>query len=252
MLTACLVLGCNGDQFMGWGRDNMTTIEYLENMLVENKVIVKAFVSESLIYRYTTESNLLEVEKLRITHNKGQCYSVAIPRKTFDGMTKLVAYINLPEEAKTKIFLYDPNTYNGYFDTAKPLSLVKNSLYTIFDVNIEETILDPKDPKVTCAIYEEQQSFIDCSNEAAEATFIPLLGCVPPWFTDDQRRVCQEKDTLRINEMREDTFNSYVKSILGKFIKPEMSLQNHSQIHSWTVTTPSAPSPAPPSTSELP
>ena len=58
--------------------------------------------------------------------------------------------------------------------------------------------MDPSDPKMTCANYDNFESFLECSDKRAEEDFFPFLGCVPPWFTDDQEKVCQQEDTDRI------------------------------------------------------
>ena len=114
-----LFMGISGAQFVGWGRDNMTTEEYLEHHLVEKLLGIEAFISERLQLDFTT--NRLEVKKLRIAYYDGQCYSIVMPKNVTDGMNKLRAYIRLNETLQTKISLYDPNTYNGYFKLVPPL-----------------------------------------------------------------------------------------------------------------------------------
>ena len=236
-------MGYSEDKFEGWGTNNMTTNMFLESLLVEKQLEFEAFVSESLLSNDTKEK--LEVKKLRITYYDGQCYSVVLPKNITLGRIKLVVYIQFPEEQQPKIFLYDPNTYNGYYNLEEPVSLDKNGVYQLFDVTLAKKVLDQQDPKVSCAHYDDQHTFFGCSSNEAEKMFSNLLGCVPPWFTDNQDKVCQDNDTERINEMVEGTLPSYFKAMMGKECRT--CLSQHPQIPSWTPTSPSAPSPAHPS-----
>ena len=96
------------------------------------------------------------------------------------------------------------------------LPLIENSYYELFDITLAETRQDPKDPKISCVHYDENNTFVDCCSKEAEAKFLPLLGCVPPWFTDDQDKVCQMEDTERINSMNEAILTSYFDLMVGK------------------------------------
>ena len=75
--------------------------------------------------------------------------------------------------------------------------------------------MDPKDPKVKCAKYDEKYTFKDCSGQKAEETFTQLLGCVPPWFTDDSEKVCEAEDTDRIKASEAAVLGSYIKIMTG-------------------------------------
>ena len=144
----------------------------------------------------------------------GQCYSITIPKKE---QKSLVIILSLYRNASITIYLQDPNTFNGYHITADALPLGQSTYLTNFEVTVAETKLDPKDPKMSCVDYDKFDSFLECSDKKAEERFYPFLGCVPPWFTDDQEKVCQQEDTDRINKQKSLTLK-YYKKIIGKFI----------------------------------
>ena len=137
----------------------------------------------------------IEEQKLRISFPDGQCYSITIPQKE---QKSLVVILHLDKNANATIYLQDPNSIKGYTNLEDALPLDQVSYITDFQVTLAETKMDPRDPKITCVDYDKFDSFLECSDKKAEERFYPILGCVPPWFTDDQEKVCQQEDTDRI------------------------------------------------------
>ena len=84
----------------------------------------------------------------------------------------------------------------------------------MFDVTLEQIIQSSDDPKVNCQSYAASNSYYNCVQLKFEKIFIDLIKCVPPWFTDDQRKVCQYKDNQVAKQivMRQ----GYKDKVLGK------------------------------------
>ena len=211
-----LFMGASATVFVGWQNENITTKEHLKSLLLETHLNMTAISSERITQVEVWQP--LEVHQLRLTYNDGQCFSVRLPKKKVGKKPHAALIVYLPGQWKTKISLYDPNTYNGYFSTAEPLPLDPGSYYQLFDVTLAETRQDPKDPLVSCIHFDEKHTFIECCSKKAEKNFSQLLGCVPPWFTDDQDKVCQMEDTKRLMSMDKATKHRFYQAMLGKFV----------------------------------
>ena len=186
-------------RFFGWSKNNMTTKTYIESLTNQKKsqLLYNIYLSE----HFGGMGKPINSEKLRITFPDGQCYAVTIP-KQMESSTKqlenIVLRLRLKKTQHPKIYLHDPNTFNGYFNLAEVL-LFDQSLYHVFDVTLAETRKNPEDPQTSCVDYGKN-TFLDCSSRRAEEAFIPLLGCVPPWFTAQlefgTRKQLNDKDRL--------------------------------------------------------
>ena len=104
------------------------------------------------------------------------------------------------KNAEAKIYLQDPNRFIGFSNLADALPLDQSTYTNNFDVTLAETKMNPKDPKMNCVDYDKINTFLKCSDKKAEETFFPILGCVPPWFTDNQEKVCQQEDKNRVKK----------------------------------------------------
>ena len=103
--------------FFGWGKENMTTKDHLESMVTlkhKNQLLFRAKLAESIV---SLKRRTMEDQKLRISYPDGQCYSIKIPQNE-SNKTKyqlgLVISLHLADEANAKIYLQDPNNFNGY------------------------------------------------------------------------------------------------------------------------------------------
>jgi hypothetical protein len=59
-------------------------------------------------------------------------------------------------------------------------------------------------------------AFGTCLTREAEAQFGPLLGCVPPWFTEDQNKVCQSGDIVINKDESVTGTNVYMEVMSGR------------------------------------
>ena len=85
----------------------------------------------------------------------------------------------------------------------------------IFDVTVEQTEQSSEDPRVSCESYDNTLGYYDCVTRAAEDTFVSIMGCVPPWFSDNQELVCQNQDIDSVNNRLEVNITKYIDKIKG-------------------------------------
>ena len=83
-VTSLLFIGAdiNTRQFLGWARDNMTTMDYLESLVtneIENTSSVEIQISKKILTE--TEGRKLDLKKLRINYYDAQCFYVSLPQK---------------------------------------------------------------------------------------------------------------------------------------------------------------------------
>ena len=103
--------------------------------------------------------------------------------------------LGLKKERDVSVYFLDPNFYNGYFiDDLKLEIPINNDFFQIFDVTFDQIIQSQDDPTVKCQPYEPLLGYYNCVTEKFEETFLDLITCVPPWFSDDQEKVCQNEN----------------------------------------------------------
>ena len=103
--------------------------------------------------------------------------------------------LGFKEDVRIKVYLVDPNVYNGYFNPTKEIGVDYKGFLQMFDVALEQIIQSPDDPKVDCQSYPATNGYYNCVKQKFEEIFIDLIKCMPPWFTDDQAKVCQYEDS---------------------------------------------------------
>ena len=69
-------------KFLGWSKENLTTIQYLKSLLVENQLNMSAVFSHRIVP--TGKEEPLKIHPLRITAYEGQCYSIKVHNDTLD------------------------------------------------------------------------------------------------------------------------------------------------------------------------
>ena len=218
--------------FVGWATENMSTFENLKSRArVTN---VSDLVDHAWLPKNVWSGDqgpMLEVERLRIMHHEGQCFTLVIPKeeisKKISETDNFIVGVTFKNNIAFKIYLLDPNTYNGYSipRERKLAHGLNDGNFKVFDVSVAQVEKSPHDPAVVCESYQTNNGFFDCVTERAEKRFISLIGCVPPWFTDDEKKVCQKKDTKSANSklqalrQYEEADSEYSKLMLGRLPK---------------------------------
>ena len=219
-----------GKNFVGWATENMSTIENLKSRARVNNIsdlLDHAWISKN-VWSRGKRGRMLEVQQLRIMHQDGQCFTLRISkeeiRKELLENENFVVALAFKIDVSFKIYLTDPNTYNGYnIPVERKLARSLNDgNYKIFDVSVAQVERNSDDPSVACERYETTYGYFDCVTERAEKKFSSLIGCVPPWFTDDEGKMCQKKDTDFVNDtlqallQDEEAEPEYGKLMLGR------------------------------------
>ena len=121
--------------------------------------------------------------------------------------------LGFKEDVRIKVYLVDPNSYNGYFNPAKEIGVDYQGFFQMFDVALEQIIQSPDDPKVDCQSYPASGGYYNCVTQKFEEIFIDLIKCVPPWFTDNQGKVCQYEESQLAKKIV--TREGYLDRMLG-------------------------------------
>ena len=188
--------------FVGWTVENVSTQDNIQSKAkVQNisDLLQIAWVANDSWSATEGSIKLTEYfEPMRITFYDGQCFSLVVPteevRMHIYGSNRFIMALGFKEDVHVNVYLYDPNTYNGYFNPAREILAVDKGLYQMFDVALEQIIQSPDDPKVVCESYTATDGYYNCTKQKFEEIFTHLINCVPPWFTDDQGKVCQYRD----------------------------------------------------------
>ena len=85
----------------------------------------------------------------------------------------------------------------------------------MIDISLHQIIQSPDDPNVECQSYDATNGYFDCVTEKFEKAFVELITCVPPWFTDDQEKVCRQEDTQEATFLAKKK-QGYVDKMTGK------------------------------------
>ena len=209
--------------FIGWGNGIQSTADYLESIATVKNVSDLLQVSNiptSPWEEYYPDENFpqLDFESRRITLFNGQCYSIIIPRQTFSEHVlkwkNFIIVLGLKDQINADVYLSDPINFNGYFIPASDcINLDRNNSYSIFDISSSLQKSNPNDPKVSCGRYNRNFSYAACATRKAEEIFLPLICCVPPWFSDDRAKICQKKHSSNILRLGR---KKYERAMLGK------------------------------------
>ena len=99
-------------------------------------------------------------------------------------------------------------TLNGYYSPRKAL---KFHQYQVFDVALAQKERSPYDPSANCEMYDSLRGYYQCVTEAAEKNFLEIIGCVPPWFSDNYDIICQNEDIKTAYRKLQENGYSYGK-----------------------------------------
>ena len=213
------LIGWDDDgKFVGWAKENTSVQEILRsNIRVNNStdLVNSAYTSDDLIKN--NESISLRFERLRIMPFNGQCFAVAVPKDDVKRKIKKSSTFSVTLEVKNdsgvQVYLLDPNVYNGYYSPRKAL---KFHHYQVFDVALAQKEQSPYDPSANCEMYDSLRGYYQCVTDAAEKNFLEIIGCVPPWFSDNYDIICQNEDIKTANSKLQENRYSYGKNIAGR------------------------------------
>ena len=217
-------VGLDKETFIGWTVENVSTHEYIKSKATAQNISDLVKVAWVANDSWSATDGSIQLTKhfkpMRITFNEGQCFSLVVPKEEVRmhivGSNRFIMALGFEEDVRVKVYLYDPNTYNGYFNPAKAIAFDYNGSFQMFDVALEQILQSPDDPKVDCQSYSATDGYYNCAEQKFEEIFIDLIRCVPPWFTDDQGKVCQFKDNQVANQMV--ARKGYGNQMLGKTI----------------------------------
>ena len=228
MLPELFYLGLDPDadeeerSFIGWTVENVSTHDHIKSKAKVQNIsdLLKVTWVANRSWSNTDGSIQLTeyFEPLRINYYEGQCFSLAVPKQEVRthivDSNRFIMSLGLKEDVR--VSLYDPNTYNGYFNPdAVEFPVDNKGLYQMFDVALEQIIQSPDDPKVGCESYAATSGYYNCAKQKFEEIFMNMIKCVPPWFTDDQSKVCQyDNEVVKSVAIRK----GYEDQMLGKDI----------------------------------
>ena len=192
----------DNETFIGWTEPNISTQDNLRSRATAKNIsdlLEVAWVANSTWALTDGSVNLTQFFKpMRITFHDGQCYSLVVPK---DGVkmhmkdsNQFIMGLGFRASTNVSVYFLNPYFYNGYFNLPVEIPYNKRGFFQMIDVSLHQIIQSPDDPNVECQSYVATNGYFDCVTEKFEKAFIELITCVPPWFTDDQEKVCKEED----------------------------------------------------------
>ena len=193
----------DNETFIGWSKPNISTQDNLRYRATAKNI------SDLLEVAWVADGNWAITDgsihltqffkRMRITFYNGQCYFLVVPKEEVEmhmvNSNRFMIGLGLKKERDVSVYFLDPNFYDGYFiDDLKLEIPINNDFFQIFDVTFDQIIQSQDDPTVKCQPYEPLLGYYNCVTEKFEETFLDLITCVPPWFSDDQEKVCQNEN----------------------------------------------------------
>ena len=210
--------------FIGWTVENVSTHDFIKsNATAQNlsDLLEEAWIANT---SWAAADGSIQLTKyfqpMRIMYYDGQCFSLVVPKKEvrmrIEGSNSFIMSLGFKEDVRFKVYLYDPNIHNGYFTRAEKIAVDYGGFFQMFDVALEQIIQSPDNPKVDCQSYTATNGYYNCAKQKFEEIFKNLIQCVPPWFTDDQEKVCQYKDSQATKQIA--IREGYGGQMLGKAV----------------------------------
>jgi hypothetical protein len=158
----------------------------------------------------------------------------AIKAQYADGGTKpLILHVQYNSSKVLQMFLVDKAQQNGYnfkgFEAGLWRPQLSENNFIVFDITLVQTELSTADPRAICHEYTEQ-TLLACTEERAEEEF-GFFGCLPPWFTDNEGKVCKPS-MPGINETFRTNKNKYRFTLEGWWGHRESYPKNHFSVRS--------------------
>ena len=215
----------DGSNFLGWigsgGRnDSLMILEDILAMKLDDKIF-----SASFLVNGSDEWISAETDFKTPVHPLGRCKAVkpprGVPHHELDSLS-----ISLLKNRTTKLILRDPNSvwfYPTAFQTRGDRIKMgfggetqkKTPMYKQYKAKMSWTHHVEGDPLLKCRKYSTNYTLNDCVRDELQNLFMKVLGCVPPLFTEDGTKVCQQKfnlsefDEVRIKRMFWKIYEKY-------------------------------------------
>ena len=213
-------------EFIGWANENASAKDDIKsNTRLQNvsDIVNAAHTLDDLMFNNNSAKEL-KLKKLRITPFDGQCFSVVVPKNFVESqISKSFSFslaVFFPNNSDARVFLLDPNIYNGFTNPEEAL-LIRRTQF--FDVTLAQREQNPEDPNAMCEMYDSPHRYYDCVTSAAENWYLSTIGCVPPWFSDNEDLICQN-DKIELVKERFKAILSliplYVEKTSGEFSTP--------------------------------
>ena len=208
----------DGNTFIGWsGQDGRTSHSKLLEDLFTVRLNQTYF---KHVFYYTNESGYQPavLAYTKPLHPKGRCIMFSpkpsnvtvIPTKLLLILNKTYQWPNMSDPLKLTIYLSDSENSIQFnplafemegdhmnFDTEE---LNKVSYGYEYKARASQFIHVKGDPAFECHEYNNRFTYDKCAKNEIAERFNKVLGCIPPWFADDQRLVCNKVFNLTQNE----------------------------------------------------
>ena len=213
-------------EFIGWANKNASAKDDIKsNTRLQNvsDIVNAAHTLDDLMYKNNSAKDL-KLKKLRITPFDGQCFSVVVPKNFVESqISKSFSFslaVFFPNNSDARVYLLDPNIYNGFTNPEEALPIRRTQF---FDVTLAQREQNPEDPNAMCEMYDSPQRYYDCVTSAAENWYLSTIGCVPPWFSDNEDLICQNDKIESVKERFRANISLipfYIQKTSGEFLTP--------------------------------
>ena len=158
-----------------------------------------------------TESNepydIIWMEKF--VYPYGKCWFVVVPDfRSLHYMKMWIEFVDLNIGFTMKVTDMNQWTYVPYIESfwGHMVDFKNGSQpeFGIFNMQLQEHVMDSKDPKAKCSNYgtqEKYESFSECFTKKTGEIFTEILGCVPPIFGENETNFCRNVETDHIEKL---------------------------------------------------
>jgi hypothetical protein len=212
--------------FVGWTEHPTEYVRSKATMANMADYAITAWLKEDLLKDlHGGDGRRLELEPLRTNYEFGLCYTPVLDgvlKELYEGKdisyTKpLILYIQHNASKGLDVHFLDSNKNSGYIFKGHTVGLGKPQYQTkfnflVFDMTLRQRELNSKDPNVACNDYTAWSVAEEAEKTAMQE--FSFLGCLPPWFTNRDERICKPS-TPNITQNFRSNINKFLFHLRG-------------------------------------